>query len=95
MGYATELEIKLAAKLYGCRDAAKKLYGKDYQAKMSEYQGYIKAAMVKHNEANEMKAAMLLLDSIKGIDGADMGTMNILAAAVELIEPTKMNISNP
>lgn len=84
-----EKEIKLAAKLYECRDTAKKLYGDDYDQRISEYKHFIKAAMVKHEIDNELKSAMKLIEDCKDMDGAGVATMNILAACVELLEPSK------
>jgi len=81
-----EKEIKLSQKIYDCRESARKLYGKDYEKEMSDYKRYIKAAMVKHNLDSELKAAMQLIDDCKDIHGADVATMKILSACVDLIE---------
>ncbi len=83
-----EDQIKLAAKLYKCRDTAKKLYGDHYQEKIEGYKRFIKAVMIKHNYTHELTAAMRLIEDCKDMDGAGMATMNILAAAIELIEPS-------
>ena len=83
-----EQQIKMAAKLYQCRDSAKKLYGADYQSKIADYKRYIQACMIKHNYKDEITAAMRLITDCKDLDGSGIGTMNILAACVELIEPS-------
>ncbi len=84
-----EQQIKLAARLYECRDTAKKLYREEYGKKMLEYQHLIKAAMKKHQLADELKAAMKLIEECKHLEGNGAFTMNVLAAYVELIEPSK------
>lgn len=78
-----EQQIKLAAKLYKCRDSAKSLYGEKYKEKMQEYIKYIFAAMLKFEEPDNLKAAIKLAEEYK-----DNGiiVMNIMAAVVELIE---------
>ena len=83
-----EKQIKMAAKLYECRDTAKKLYGAEFQNKISDYKRYIKACMMKHNYKDEITAAMSLAKDCEGVQGSGMGVMLIMAACVELIEPS-------
>ena len=86
---ATEQQIKLAAKLYKCRDTAKALYREDfvYFEKIGVYQKYIKAAMAKHKLDCEITATMKLIEEL-GDKAEGMATVMLLAACVELIEPT-------
>lgn len=86
----TQLEalITTAEKLYKCRTAARKLHGEKYPAKIIYYQNYIRAYMAKHSEDDQLAAAIGLCDEYKGMEGADMFTMMIMAAAVEMIEPS-------
>ena len=81
-----EKEIKLSQKILDCRESAKKLYGSDYEKHISDYKRFIKGAMVKHKIDSELKAAMKLIEDIKDEYGADVATMNILAAFADLIE---------
>lgn len=82
-----EQQIKLAAKIYKCRDTAKALYGDNYQAKIAEYKGFIQAYMARH-KVGELEAAMGLAKIAKGDDGEGLAVMNLIAAAAELIEPS-------
>jgi hypothetical protein len=81
-----ETEIKIAAKIYQCRDTAKKLHGDGYEKEMSDYKHYIKACMAKFKFKNEIEAAMQL---IKDCDGDGVATINILSALAEILEPSK------
>lgn len=83
---ATEEQIKLAARLYKCRDTAKSFLGIKYSEKMAVYQKYIKAAMVKHNTDDEITATMKMA---KDVDADGMTVMLLMAACVEMIEPSK------
>ncbi len=83
-----EEAVKLTAKLYQCRDSSKLLYGKDYKKNILEWQHYIKACKTKHKLDTDLLAAMKLIEDCVGMDGAGTATMNILAAYVELIEPS-------
>jgi hypothetical protein len=82
-----EEKIKMAAKLYQCRDSAKFLHGKEYKRRMEDYGKYIYAYMAKQG-VDELQAAINLCTEVKDMDGAGMFTMNIFAAAIELIEPS-------
>ena len=86
-----EDKIKLAAKLYKCRDTAKRLYGDQYKSKMVEYGKIITAAMKKHKLDSEVEAAMKIIEeaaTTEKHDGSGITIMNLLAAAVEMIEPS-------
>lgn len=84
-----EREIKIAAKMYNCRDTAKTLYRDKYPAKMEEYGNLIKAAMIKHNIKDEIQASMKLMEPLKNVPDSGIVIMLITAACVELIEPSK------
>lgn len=83
-----EQQIMLASKLYRARNSVKKLFGADWKKEIEPYTNLIKLAMEKHSIDNEIKAAMKLIEEYKDMDGADVFTVKILAATVELIEPT-------
>lgn len=84
---ASEQQIKMAAKLYQCRDAAKALYGTEYQHKIKWYiealNGY-----AKYIGKDTLSAA---IDYCSKPDVSVNGTavMLFMAAAVEIIEPSK------
>lgn len=88
----SEAHIKIAAKLYECRDACKKLYKGGYKKEMQDYARYIHA-YIKKNGGDEINAAIALASEVQGEYGGGTFTMKIMAAAVELIEPstTKTN----
>jgi hypothetical protein len=82
-----EQPIRLAAKLYEVRDAARKTLGDKYRTRMEE-NGKLLSAMAKDRGCGVMDVA---LDASKS--AASMGDMNavcfILAAAVDLLEPSE------
>lgn len=84
---ATEQQIKMAAKLYKCRDAAKALYGKQYKEKLRWYicriYDYQKVQKV------ETLPAVLAICSLASVKENEMAVMSFMAAAVEIIEPSK------
>lgn len=82
-----EQQIKIASKLYECRDAVMRLYGPDWKEAISFHTAVIKGAMRKYSIKNEIEAAMKLVDDCKHMDGAGVFTIKIFAAAVQLIEP--------
>lgn len=83
-----EEKVKLAAKLYECRDACKKLYGADWKTEIDFHMKLIHAAMAKHKIDNEITAAMKLIEECSHMDGGGVFSMKILAAAVEIVEPS-------
>ena len=84
-----EEQIKLAARLYKCRDTAKGLHRENYAAKVAEYNPYIWAAMDKY-KVNELGAVMKMVEVLEKAGKADgMAVMMLMAAVVELIEPSK------
>lgn len=82
-----EQQIKIAAKIYQCRDLAKRLYRERFPEKMKEYQEYIRAYMAKHG-VSELLAVMGLL---KLVDAEGMTAINLLAAVAEMLEPSTLN----
>jgi len=81
-----EKQIKIAAKLYQCRDTAKKFYGERFKEKMAEYQGYILKAM-DGRKCDEMQAVLFLAD-MHTFKDHPMATINLMAALVEMLEPS-------
>ena len=81
-----EKQIKIAEKLYKCRDTAKRFFRDEYPEKLRTYKNII--------EAHQKKFSIDVLPSVYEICSwesvRDDGMMTILfmAAAVELIEPS-------
>lgn len=84
-----EEKIKIAAKLYQCRDGAKaycKIQKEDYKKTLKPYTDIIRGVM----KANKVEEIPALLEISKTKTYSDCGTtqMMFLAAVVELIEPS-------
>ena len=88
---AGEREIKLAAQLYAARDAARGLWRHEYQDKISGYQLYIRKGMEKY-KLDEIQTTMKLVKLVTD-ESRDSGmqVMMLLAAYVEMIEPSTPN----
>lgn len=84
---ATEQQVKMAAKLYKCRDTAKKLYGTEYKFKIKWYidalNGYAKF------KGLDTIPAAIDYCSTPDVSANGMAVMMFMAAAVEIIEPSK------
>ena len=83
-----EEKVKMAYTLYAARDSIRKLYGAEYLTKIEEYKHFINACMKKYN-IDALNATMKLCDDCEGEYGSDIFNAKILAAYVEIIEPTK------
>lgn len=83
---ATEQQVKMAAKLYKCRDTAKKLYGTEYKYKINWYidalNGYAKY------KGLDILPAVIEYCSLDDVKVNGMAVMLFMAAAVEIIEPS-------
>lgn len=82
----TEKEIKMAAKLYECRDTAKRFFRDEYAEKLKPYTHIIKQVMA----ANKIDVipALLKVAQTQTYQENAMGQMLFMAATVELIEPS-------
>ena len=81
-----EQQVKLAAKLYQCRDTAKRFFRDEYEAKLKPYRNIIEAHQKKFNL--EVLPSVLELCSFESVRDNGMATMLFMAAAVEMIEPS-------
>lgn len=79
-----EQQVKLAAKLYQCRDTAKRFFRDEYEAKLKPYRNIIEAHQKKFNL--EVLPSVLELCSFESVRDNGMATMLFMAAAVEMIE---------
>ena len=82
-----EKEIKAAAKLYECRDAAKFLFKEEYNDKLKPFIHIIKQTM----SANKVDAipSLLIISKTRMYQESGMAQMLFMAAIVEIIEPSK------
>lgn len=81
-----EKEIKIAAKLYECRDTAKRFFREEYAEKLKPYIAIIKAVM-KANELDELQA-ILKISQTESYQENGMAQMMFMAAVVEIMEPS-------
>lgn len=82
--------VKIAARLYECRDTAKQLLGDKYLERMKLYGEWIRKVS-ESRKIDDLAAAKEIINTIGTEDG--MVVMHIIAAAVELIEPSTEAIS--
>lgn len=82
----TEKQIKMAAKLYECRDTAKRFFKDEYPEKLKPYTHIIKAVMAANNI--DVIPALLKVAQTDTYQENAMGQMLFMAATVELIEPS-------
>lgn len=79
---ATPSGARITPKLYACRDAARLLLGDQYGKRMSE----LGATLGNEAKAAECSILQAAANAARGIDGAE--ALQVLAAAVELVEPS-------
>lgn len=82
-----EQQIKIAAKLYQCRETAKNLFRKEFNEKIEPYKKII-AGVAKDKNINELKALTLICEDER-ISSHGITLIVLMAAAVELIEQSK------
>jgi len=81
-----ETEIKIAAKLYKCRDTAKRFFREEYSEKIRPWKNII----LDHQKRFSLETlpSVLELSSFESIRDDGMATMLLMAAAVEIMEPS-------
>ena len=82
---ATEKQVKMAADLYYIRDKARRLLGDKYKPHMAELGKILK--MTAERDKKEPLAVAIEVAKKRELIGMDL--MLVMAAAVELAEPTK------
>jgi len=82
-----EKQIKIAAKLYQCRDTAKRFYKDEFKDKIEPYKECIRKYMMNSGK-DELLSVMEIceIDEIKEKGG--FAIIMFMAAATELIEPS-------
>jgi hypothetical protein len=81
---ATEKQVKMAAELYGMRDKARRLLGDKYKPHMAELGKIL--TMTAQRDKKEPLAVAIEIAKKRQLIGMDL--MLVMAAAVELAEPT-------
>jgi predicted house-cleaning noncanonical NTP pyrophosphatase (MazG superfamily) len=81
-----EKHIKTAAKLYECRDTAKRFFNEQYKEKLKPYIHVLKHLMKDKNL--EEIPALLEISKTEHYKENAMDQMMYMAAVVELIEPS-------
>lgn len=81
---ATEQNVKTAAQMYECRDAARRLLGDKYHARMDERARVIRAVAKRDNCNDIVAGATIIKDA--GLHGIDV--LLLMAAVVEMTEPS-------
>ena len=85
----TEQAVKMAAKLYECRDTAKRVFGDGYHKRMEAYGQVVKSAANALN-CSDVAAATTLANKA----GGGMAAICYLAAVVEMTEPSNATFAN-
>lgn len=81
-----EKQIKMAAKLYQCRDTAKRFFGTEFNERIAPYKRLIE----ERQKASGRETLECLIDclNLESIQGNGMAMLMFNAAAVEIIEPS-------
>ena len=79
-------KVQMAAKLYECRDTAKRFFRDEYSEKLQPYTHIVKEVM-KANDLEELPA-LLKISNTLSFQENPMTAMMFMAAVVELIEPS-------
>jgi hypothetical protein len=87
---ASEQQVKMAARLYEARDTIRRLLGDRYAAVLEPYKVMLQKVMTM-NGCDEIAAALWTARRVERTDGMEI--IKILAAAVEMIEPTQVQHS--
>lgn len=81
---ATEQHVAMAAKMYECRDTARRLLGDKFHQRMDEYARVVRA-VAKRDNCNDIVAGATVIKEA-GLQG--IGSLLLMAAVVEMTEPS-------
>lgn len=81
-----EKQVKIANKLYECRDTAKRFFKEEFKIKIEPHTHILKQVM-KANTCDELQA-LLMISKTETFQENHFSQMLFFAAAVELIEPS-------
>lgn len=79
--------VQMAAKFYEARDTMRSFWTSGYVAQIDEYRRYLEAEMKAQNEG-AVPACIKLCTRIKDMPNAGMSMALLMAATVEIVEPT-------
>ena len=82
---ATEKQVTMAAELYNMRDKARRLLGDKYKPHMAE----LGRILTMTSERDKKEPLAVAIDVAKKRELVGMDLMLVMAAAVELAEPSK------
>jgi hypothetical protein len=82
---STEKQVAMAAQLYDMRDRARRLLGDNYKPHMAELGKILKATA----DRDKKDALSVAIDVCKKRELIGMDLIMVIAAAVELTEPTR------
>ena len=86
---ATEQHVALAAQMYECRAAARRLLGDKFRERMEE-RARIVRAVAKRDNCNDIVAGATI---IKETGAQGMDALLMMAAIVEMTEPSNVKVS--
>lgn len=88
---ATETHVTIAAQMYECRSTARRLLGDKFSPRMAEYADVIRAVAKRDNCNNIIAGATIIKDApLHGMDA-----LLLMAAVVEMTEPSNAAVSGP
>ena len=88
---ATEQHVAMAAKMYECRSAARRLLGDKFNQQMDERARVVRA-VAKRDNCNEIVAGATVIKEA-GLQGMD--ALLLMAAVVEMTEPSNAPHEGP
>lgn len=77
--------VSVASKLYSARSSLKTLFADTFETRCQEWQEVIRKVM----EANSFTELEAMLDILQNLDGKEIAQMWVMAATVEMLEPSK------
>lgn len=81
---ASEKQVRIAARLYEIRDAMRRLFGERYAEQLKPFQQMLER--LKEQSGLDTLAAATYI--AKQLDAGDPAIMMLMAAAVEIVEPS-------
>jgi hypothetical protein len=85
--------VEILGKLYAARRSAKGLLGDKFAEQMKVFQGFIRARQAKDNCEEMTASARIVAGLQKEKPGSEVTQMYVLAALVEMIEPSESSPS--
>lgn len=80
----TEQQVHIAEQMYSARRSLKSLFPDVFAARVAEWQDVVRKVMA----GKKMTELEALLDMLKVLEGKEMAQLWLLAAVVEMVEPS-------